>query len=498
MKRFAIPALALAFACSIQPSLNAQQAIHHPQYRLIDVGTFGGPNSVYNVTTRIATNDGRIVGAANTASNDLNAPPYCFDQETCFVQHAWEWRKGVITDLGVLQDGYSSYTNAINVQGLIVGQSQKDGVDPVTRGPIVFLGTVWEHGKIHSLGTFGGGNSIALGVNDQNFVIGAAENGIPDTLGFPSFLDSASQIRPFGWTGGKIFDLGDLGGPGAFPLDVNNHGQVVGVSLTSSVPTQFGVGPTAPFLWENGHLQNLGSLGGSFGGAVVINERGQVAGSSNLAGDQATHAFLWEKGNMTDLGTLGGSVSNAAWMSENGKVTGFSLTSGDLGIHAFLWSQGVMKDLIPIDGEISTNAWGVNSRGEVVGQSWFWNGQEVTSSHAFVSVNGERPLDLNTLLTNSTDLNMFEADYVTDSGWIVARGFSPNGEVHTAILIPSDDAGDDATVVNRSLAPPLQITTASRSPNQFTPQMRAILKARLANIPALQSLLNPKSAVRHE
>jgi probable HAF family extracellular repeat protein len=90
-----------------------------------------------------------------------------------------------------------------------------------------------------------------------------------------------------------------------------------------------------------------------------------------------------------------------------------------------------MKDLIPIDGEISTNAWSVNSRGEVVGQSWFWDGKEVTSSHAFVSINGERPLDLNTLITNSTDLNMIEADYVTDSGWIIAKGFVPNGELHT-------------------------------------------------------------------
>jgi hypothetical protein len=40
---------------------------HHSRYRLVDVGTFGGSNSVYNVFTRIATNDGRVVGAANTA-----------------------------------------------------------------------------------------------------------------------------------------------------------------------------------------------------------------------------------------------------------------------------------------------------------------------------------------------------------------------------------------------------------------------------------------------
>lgn len=475
---FIVAALAVAAGTALHPFLAAQQiAPRHPRYRLVDVGTFGGPQSVYNVTTRIATNDGRIVGAANTADPDLNAPPHCFDQETCFVQHAWNWRKGVVTDLGVLQDGYSSYTNAINARGLIVGQSQEDGIDPVTGGPVVYLATVWDHSRIRNLGTFGGGNSIALGVNDQNFVIGAAENGVPDMLGFPSFLDLVSEIRPFGWNGGEIFDLGDLGGPGAIPLDVNNLGQVVGISLTSSVPTQYGIAPTAPFLWERGRMRNLGSLGGSFGGATTINNRGQVTGSSNLPGDQATHAFLWENGEMKDLGTLGGSISNAAWMSENGFVTGFSLTTGDQGIHAFFWDHREMKDLIPIDGEISTNAWGVNSRGQVVGQSWFFDGQEVTSSHAFVSEGGERPLDLNTLITNSTDLYMFEADYVTDSGWIVARGFVPSGEMHTAILIPDDDLGEN-TYIHAAPAT-AQTATRSRMLGALTPQMQATLKARL-------------------
>lgn len=169
---------------------------------------------------------------------------------------------------------------------------------------------------------------------------------------------------------------------------------------------------------------------------------------------------------MKDLGTLGGSVSNAAWMSENGFVTGFSLTAGDQDIHAFFWNHREMEDLVPIDGDISTNAWDVNSCGEVVGQSWFWDGNEVTSSHAFVSENGERPLDLNTLITNSTDLFMFEADYATDSGWIVARGFVPAGEMHTAILIPDDDssenAGINAAPAADQTATPSQTSAASR------------------------------------
>jgi uncharacterized membrane protein len=156
---------------------------------------------VYNVFTRIGRNDGTIVGAANTADPDLFAP-YCFDS-TCFVQHAWKWSHGVLTDLGVLRDGYSSYTNAINSRGLIVGQSQNGELDPLTGTPVLYLATVWDHGKIKNLGTFGGGNSIAIAATDQNFVMGAAENGIPDTTGLPvltachRFAPSAGTAEPY-------------------------------------------------------------------------------------------------------------------------------------------------------------------------------------------------------------------------------------------------------------------------------------------------------------
>jgi probable HAF family extracellular repeat protein len=408
----------------------------HHQYKLVDVGTFGGPNSVYNVFTRIGRNDGTIVGAANTADPDLFAP-YCFDS-TCFVQHAWKWSHGVLTDLGVLRDEYSSYTNAINSRGLIVGQSQNGELDPLTGTPVLYLATVWDHGKIKNLGTFGGGNSIAIAATDQNFVMGAAENGIPDTTGFTGF-DGVSQIRAFGWNGGAIFDLGTLGGTGAFPSDMNNRGQIVGNSPTTSISGPFGVAPTAPFLWEKGKMRNLGSLGGNFGGANAINNRGQVIGDSNLEGDLTTHPFLWEHGKMRDLGTLGGSFALAEWLNDVGEVIGYSNTVGDQTIHAFRWRHGSMTDLETVNGDNASNAFGINVRGQIVGQSWFSDGQQVTQSHAFLWDKGGPMVDLNTLVPMDSNLNLFEADFITNRGEIVAVGFTPNGDVHTAILIPRSD-----------------------------------------------------------
>jgi probable HAF family extracellular repeat protein len=464
-------ALALLTTCAgAQP-----KKLPHQRYKLIDVGTFGGPNSIYNVFSRIATDDGVVVGAANTADPDLNAPSACFDEQTCLVQHAGRWRRGVLRDLGVLTPGYSSYTNAINRRGLIVGQSQDESIDPLTGDPSVYKAVVWDHGKIRGLGTFGGGNSIAIAVTDQNFVMGAAENGVLDTEGLSGF-DGASQIRAFGWNGKAIFDLGTLGGSDAFPSDMNNLGQVVGVSTTTT-SGPVGAAPRAPFLWLRGRMRNIGSLGGNYGGAAAINNRGQVTGSSNLAGDSVTHPLLWGNGHMRDLGTLGGPSAVGEWLNDRGEVVGISDTAQSASLHDFVWRQNKLVDLGVVAGDNASNTFGINNSGEIVGQSWFFDGHDTVASHAFVWPGYGPLLDLNRLIDGSAEINLGEADFITDSGWIVARGFVPNGELHTAILIPvCHQNGAESNATSSLVEEPM---VSSRVFAPLTPQMRTVLKARI-------------------
>jgi len=144
---------------------------------------------------------------------------------------------------------------------------------------------------------------------------------------------------------------------------------------------------------------------------------------------------------MTDLGTLGGSDALGEWINDDGDVIGISATPAGTP-HGFVWRHGVMTDLGTVGSDKSSHAFGINAKGQVVGQSWFWDGHEVTASHAFLWESGGPMVDLNALVSPGSNLNLTEADFITDRGLIVARGFTHAGDMHTAILIPDGEAAE--------------------------------------------------------
>ena len=66
----------------------------HSHYRVVDLGTFGGPSSSYNFGSVIINGRGVVVSAADTSIFDGACG--------CFTAHGFRWENGVLSDLGTL------------------------------------------------------------------------------------------------------------------------------------------------------------------------------------------------------------------------------------------------------------------------------------------------------------------------------------------------------------------------------------------------------------
>jgi probable HAF family extracellular repeat protein len=451
----------------------------HRRYTLVDIGTLGGAYSQVNIVSVVINEKGTVVGGADTSVID----PVC----GCFDFHAYKWHDGVLTDLGTLPGGDNfSFAIEINSHGLIAGISNNGLIDPLSGVP-AFVATAWKGGHIFDLGTFGGSFSLPDGINNRGQLVGGAQNTIPDPFNFGDLMGvpNGTQWRASLWENGAIRDLGTLGeGQEAFAASVNESGQVAGISFTNSTPNPTTGFPTIePFLWEDGKMLSLGSLGGTSAVVNKINNRGQVAGWSNLAGDSDNHPFLWDKGKMTDLGTLGGTFSGANWLNDAGEVIGGSGTANDQAFHGFLWKDGVMTDLGSVAGDGCSNAFSINSKGQVVGQSFGCD--QSSTSHAFLWETGGPMVDLNALVSPPSNIKLTEAQFINDRGEIAGVAVLPNEDVHAFLLIPrkkDDDNAADSAIAAGDREDEESIAQSSENPAHGTlaREMKAALHARLA------------------
>ncbi len=161
-------------------------------------------------------------------------------------------------------------------------------------------------------------------------------------------------------------------------------------------------------------MRDLGTLGGTSGCANFMNNRGSVVGTSNLAGDNESHAFYWRNGRMTDLGTFGGTAATPNWINEADEVVGRA-TFPDGIAHAFRWKNGVLKDLGTLPGDKCSNAWGSNSQGQIVGSS----GMCGIAVHGFLWENGDM-IDLNSLVPRGVEITY--GFFISESGVIAGAG----------------------------------------------------------------------------
>jgi probable HAF family extracellular repeat protein len=449
----------------------------HPRYRVVDLGTLGGPFS-YGAANgdggRLLNDAGVVSSYADTTLPDPNAPDLCFDAD-CLVAHAYRWRHGVMKDLGTLADTHSSLAASINDRGWSLGASQTGLIDPLFGLP-QNRAVLWTRRRMINLGTIpGGSESIGISVNNAGQAVGISDNGVPDPF---SMFGLGVQMRTFLWQKGTLQDIGSLGGPDALPgpgCDNQRPGVIVGVSYTSFTPNpSTGIPTQNPFLWDNGTMTDLGNLGGTFNFGQCTNSRGDVIGQSTLPGDQVTHAFVWHRGKMKDLGTLGGDNSEAIWINDAGDIVG----SADLpapDIHdAVRWRHGRILDLGTVGDDACSRGRAINSRGQIVGGSSDCH----NFLHAFVWEEGGPMLDLNTLIPPGSGLQLTNAFNINDRGEILAKsvplGVTPIDDHdlgHVVLLIPCEGDGQHCDDDSRSDIQPTLSVPGPRAAATATPPL---------------------------
>ena len=354
-----------------------------------------------------------------------------------------------VIDLGTLPGGTFSQPFFINDNDAVSGSSN---LPNNTQQAVL-----WSRGRIIDLGTLGGPNSIAFGVNAFGLAGGEAETSISDPNG-EDFCGFGTHLvcLPVIWNGGGASPLPTVGGNNGGVNRINRWGVAAGVAENSTsdpacpAPQQLQFKPVA---WEHDHAIELPTEGGDPDGlALGINDNGQIVGGSGICSTfnpyllinlQSVHALLWQNGQAIDLGNLGGTTGEAQGnlafaINNRAQIVGVSDLPGDTTYHAFLWTAATrMKDLGTLPGDLASLAISINDPGVVVGLSIDANG----NTRAVVW-HGDVPTDLNTLALPSSPLYLLTGCSINSRGEITGLGATSTGEIHTYRAIPLPDASD--------------------------------------------------------
>jgi probable HAF family extracellular repeat protein len=292
------------------------------------------------------------------------------------------------------------------------------------------------------LGTFGGYQTIATGINDVDQIVG-----------YSQLSKNGTQQHAFLYQDGELIDLNSDPDENGRADAINNHGQVVGWVSTSQSTYAFssrnrqiielgalitahewssgsGIndlgeivgalknssGVIVPFLYREGRIEKVAEMDRP-GHAQAINDRGQVVGYTTPV-SSPYRSFLVETDKFIDLGAITGKESQATGINNRGQIIGFGLVPNGGG-GSFLYEDGNVKYL----GGRST-AYGINDAGEIVGQSMDKDQLPI----AFLWTPTMGLIDLNNCVENLSDgaapgfTKFFHAFGINRAGNIAASG----------------------------------------------------------------------------
>jgi probable HAF family extracellular repeat protein len=212
---------------------------------------------------------------------------------------------------------------------------------------------------------------------------------------------------------------------------VNNSGQIVGMSETSS-GRRLAFTSTA-----TGPMQQISAFGGASSRGYAINNNGQVTGylyrdsggAPNVPGWPGAYIYDPTTGTVTGLGTAGWLASDARGINNLGQVVGILHNGAGPLEDAFFYSDGVMHDLGTLGAQRS-GASAINDEGTFVGA--FGNTQ---AYRGFIG-HGTVLQDLNDLISPTLGWIIEDASDINNNGQIVGTALDAQQVEHAVLLDP--------------------------------------------------------------
>jgi len=325
-----------------------------------------------------------------------------------------------IVDLGLIDGSTSTFPEDINNNGQVVGWCEYDNGSR--------QGFLWESDQITGLGALSGKpQSSAFGINDSGQIVGHSWNVGNNDDQLATLFDASG--------GGNNVNLGTLGGNKSTAIDINNNGQIVGISKIPNHSYYF-----AASFDISGNQQNI-LIGPAGSNAQSINNNGLPVGSALY---DRYHGMVFDitGGNTyVDMGGLSGWDNAARSVNDSGLIVG-EVQSGSNLLAAIFdeTGSGTILTLGTLGGNES-KAKAINNNGQIVG--WAYTGSNELHATLFDGTGSGQNIDLNSVIDQMLDWELTYAKSINDQGWIVGEGYI-DGQAHGFLLTP---VPEPATIV---------------------------------------------------
>jgi probable HAF family extracellular repeat protein len=352
-----------------------------------------------------------------------------------FGNRLYLWSPGTgLVDVGAVPGPYI-FPQWLNDNGEVVGHFRVANSSNLNHAFIASL-----QSGVLDIGTFGGTESEARGINNSGAVAGWAHGA------------ASNARRPFVWTSAE--GLAD-------PDPSSYYGEAIGIN---------GAGSAAGFSWilggyarakiwpAGGGVVDLGAPFGSQSVGRALNESGDVAGDIIFTIGGPQKAFRYSGGTLEDLGTLGGPSSRAQRINDNGMVVGYSASASGVQ-RPFAWTQSMGMVDIGLPGSPSYHT-GLNNQGHAVGYVMGVSGYY----QPYIWSQTRGAVDLNALIPcRPANWRAYTAHGISDDGAILVLS-----SAGPALLTPGSACGIDPVLGPIAADDPIAVNVALHASAGFT------------------------------